>query len=123
MTVTERGTLSQPVEIELPPTATYAARGCSWLPTWPSEGILVVSLRRTTNGKVQTDRYAVQERTSLEHGARAFVLLKLDGKRKGETYESQIRPAGNYCTCPGWQFRRRDCKHTDSLVALIASGV
>jgi len=47
---------------------------------------------------------------------KVYRLRKLEGPREGATYTVEQFPNGfQRCSCPDWQFRRRACKHIQSL--------
>lgn len=114
------------VAFDLPPTATYAARSCEWVPPMPGvPGHLVLRTRRTLGGKETADVYAVREEEPTEPGTREFGLTKTTGRVA--KYVCVVRPGVSTCTCEGGEARTEErhgvpCKHISALVALCADG-
>lgn len=105
-------------EVELTPTATYAARSAEWVPVSDTDGVLVIRLRRTAHGKEENSVYAVKTGRSGD-GAREFELTRTTGNRVA--YVCVIDGENPICTCRAGECKT-DCKHLASIKALIATG-
>lgn len=63
---------------------------------------------------VEVDDTPVAIKNQEERTVRTRTVYKVQGS-KGSIYQVTIDPGGAWCSCPGYQFRRR-CKHVDGLV-------
>jgi hypothetical protein len=90
------------------------SRLIGWLtpPTADAPGVL-----RIVKDHNET-RYEAQE-IPCDLGGRAFELSKLDGADLGEVYHVLLKGRESSCTCKGFSYRQRPCKHIQGLEALV----
>lgn len=109
----------------LPPTATYADRRILWLPASPEDadgrlGTLVVVLTHRRGGRVERDRYAVEEEgPAVGVLGRSFLLLNLDDPDQDDVYRVAIGYPVDRCSCTAGCVKRYGCKHSAGLRELI----
>lgn len=115
--------LTNPVELDLPPTRTYAARSCEWIPTRDdgTEGVLVIRLRKTHNGKEEADVYAVERQVSPAPGIVEYLLANGTDAEQPDAYCVTLGGPRHGCTCKAGLCGLA-CKHTDALTCLAALG-
>ena len=110
------------VAIDMPPTATYAARSCEWVPPMPGvPGHLVIRVRKTAGGKETADVYAVKDTAPGSPVRREFLLTRTTGPAPA-AYVCVVGVPEPICTCRAGECRTESCKHLDCLAALVAAG-
>jgi hypothetical protein len=109
--------------VELEPTAAYAHREYSWLPTVPGEGVLVIRQRKTAGGQEEADVYAVEEQTPEHSPQREFLLVNVTDDEQPQPYEVVTRGGDAIsCTCKAAKCRVPVCKHRSSLQSILSQG-
>lgn len=114
---------------QLEPTATYRQRSCLWFEGVASgDGILTITVIYTKAFRMEQDTYGVEEVPGAQFGERRFQFIRVTEQR-GESPQEQpyvvaIGGRFNACSCDAGAkgFRRSNCKHLDSVLALLAAG-
>ena len=108
------------VTLDLPPTATYGRRECTFYPGERGECLLVIRLWKGTRAgsKMERDAYSVMEGEPVGTMGRLFLVLNTTDPEQPDVYETVVGPVP-HCTCQAGRCKAPSCKHVDSLTALV----
>ena len=122
-------TATEPLTLQLPPTATFARRRLTWLASAGSDvlGIVRITCHAVKNRNRDSDPskvYAVMRHPDpFPAGVRAF-LLRCEDNEAGDVYGVTVGPRGESCTCKAASCRvPTGCKHVSAVLALLAAEV
>lgn len=105
---------------DLPDTRTYRDRRWAFIGrTEPAaDGVLLIQQYRGSRAEV--DRYRIEEQPAIGAMGRAFLVARQTGA--AEVYQTIIGPVC-WCDCKAAKTHSPNCKHRDSIAAMIADGV
>ncbi len=118
-------------QFDLPPTATYRRRHCSWIGglgvSSLGDGFLTITVIGLKSHTYDQDVYGVEEIPSAHFGARAFMLIRASNQPgdapQDQPYQVTIGRA-SHCTCKAGKTgpHTPNCKHREAIHQLISAG-